>query len=178
LNRLRIASWFAQFIISASLLAQTPRPKPSNPVGDGDMDVVFQVTDLTGATVAHAKIVVKDAAGRATVQAQTDQNGQLHASKLGPGSYVFFVSTQRFQEFQGYFSACPCMPMHIAVVLQDRCNSDPNINCDEITAAPAFVDVVQSDPAVVIDPYPAVQGPTPRRAGLFKRLLSWLRRAK
>jgi hypothetical protein len=163
LNRLRVACWFAQFIISASLLAQTPKPTPSNPAGDGDTAVVFQVTDLTGATVANAKIVVKDTAGRATVQAQTDQDGQLHASKPGPGSYVFSVSAHFFQEFQGYFSVSPGKPMEIAV---------------EITAAPAFVDVVQSDLAMVIEPYPVVQEPTPRRAGFFKRLLSWLRRAK
>lgn len=178
MNRLRVACWFAQFIISASLLAQTPKPTPSNPAGDGDTAVVFQVTDLTGATVANAKIVVKDTAGRATVQAQTDQDGQLHASKPGPGSYVFSVSAHFFQEFQGYFSVSPGKPMEIAVVLQDRCHTDPNFNCDEITAAPAFVDVVQSDLAMVIEPYPVVQEPTPRRAGFFKRLLSWLRRAK
>jgi hypothetical protein len=157
LNCLRTASWFAQFIIGASLVAQTPKPTPSNPAVDGDIDVVFQVTDLNGAAVARAKIVIKDAVGRATVQAQTDQDGQLYASKLRPGSYVFAVSTQFFQEFQGYFSVSPGKPMEITVVLQDRCHTDPNFNCDEITAAPAFVDVVQSDLAMVIEPYPVVQ---------------------
>lgn len=178
MNRLRIASWFAEFIIGASLLAQTTKPRPSDPVGDGVTDVIFQVTDLTGANVANTKIVVKDTAGRATVQAQTDQEGQLHASKLGPGSYIFSVSAQHFQQFQGYFSVCPGKPMDIAVVLQDRCHTDPNINCDEFTVSPDFVDVVQSDIAMVIEPYPAVPGPSPRRAGFFKRLLSWLRRGK
>lgn len=178
LSRLRIASWFAQFIIGASLLAQTTKPRPSDPVGDGVMDVIFQVIDLTGATVANAKIVVKDTTGRATVQAQTDQDGQVHASKLGPGSCVFSVSAQHFQEFQGYFSVCPGKPMDIVVALQDRCHTDPNINCDEFTVSPDFVDVVQSDIAMVIEPYPAVQCPTPRRAGFFNRLLSWLRRGK
>jgi hypothetical protein len=153
-----------------------PKPTPSDPAGDADTDVVFQVADLTGATVANAKIVVQDAAGRVTVEAQTDQDGQLHAPKLGPGSYVFSVLAHYFQEFQGHFSAGPGKPIHISVVLQDRCHTDPSINCDEFTASPAFVDVVQSDLAMVIEPYPAAQGPTPRRAGFFKRLLSWLRR--
>jgi hypothetical protein len=178
LNRLRIAFWFAQFIISASLLAQTAKPTPSNPVNNGDTDVVFHVTDLTGATVAHARIVVKDAAGHTTVQAQTDQDGQLRASKLGPGSYVFSVSAQFFQEFQGHLSVRPGKPMKIAVMLQDRCHSDPDINCDEFTAAPVFVDVVQPAPALAIEPRPAAQEPTPRRVAFFKRLLSWLHRSK
>lgn len=178
MNRLRIASWVTPFIISASLIAQTPNPTPSTQSGDDGTDIVFQVTDLTGATVARAKIVVKDADGRVMVQAQTNQDGQMHVSKLAPGSYVFSASTQHFQEFQGQFSVCPGKPMKIAVVLQDRCHTDPNMNCDEFTVAPAFVDVVQPDSTIVIEPHPPVQGPAPRRAGFFKRLLSWLRRAK
>ncbi len=68
---------------------------------------------------------------------------------------------------------CFCHAFFPEVALKDRCYVDANINCDEWIATPVFVDVIQANSVVVIEPYPILREPAPRQPGFFKRLLSW-----
>ncbi len=87
--------------------------------------------------------------------------------------YFLFLPCLFSKAFQGSFSVGPDQVTEIEVALKDRCYVDANINCDEWIATPVFVDVIQANSVVVIEPYPILREPAPRQPGFFKRLLSW-----
>ncbi len=177
MNNVRILSCFAGFTVSVSLFASPSTGNKTTPLiaaGQGETGVVLRVLDAHGATIAKAHVTVRDERGRAIASGMTNQDGVLGLPRLAVGSYVFSVSTSGtpFAEFQSFFCVGPGQVAEIEVALKDRCDTDYNLNCDDYTATPPFVDLVQQNSILAIAPYPILHEPASRRPSFFKRLLS------